>query len=227
MQRIIQITIAGRMIPIEEDAYLILRDYLKSLERQFANEEGQEEIIQDIEYRIAELFAIRLQANATAIDQQDVQKVMETLGHASDLNDSTSSNKRDGYVPGPYTPPTKQTYTDTHYNANRRLYRNPYDKILGGVCSGIASYFDIDPTIVRLIFALLLFGAGIGFVAYIVAWIVIPIARTPEELRTMQGGEAMDFHTMTGNMATELQDLKRRAEQMSRELKDFFSKNKK
>ena len=226
MQRIIQINIAGRLIPIEEDAYLILRDYLKSLERQFAGEEGQEEIIQDIQYRIAELFMIRLQANAPAIDQQDVQKVMETLGHASDLNDSTSSNKRDGYVPGPYTPPTKQTYTPPK-TGNRRLYRNPYDKILGGVCSGIASYFDIDPTIVRLVFALMLFGAGIGFIAYIVAWIVIPMAKTPDELRVMQGGEPMDFHTMTGNMAAELQDLKRRAEQMSRELKDFFSKKKK
>jgi phage shock protein C len=90
MQRIIQITIASRLIPIEEDAYLILRDYISSLERHFSGEDGKEEIIQDIELRIAELFNIRLQSGAHAIDKSDVVKLIDTLGPASALNDGSN-----------------------------------------------------------------------------------------------------------------------------------------
>ncbi len=230
MQRIIQINIAGRIIPIEENAYQILKDYINSLERQFLREDGQEEIIQDIENRIAELFNIRLQSGAPAIDKTDVQKVIETLGSASDLHDGTSSSKSNtqqgagsSYQTGQQQYQQWQQYQQ---NKGRRLYRNPYDKILGGVCSGLAAYFDVDPAVVRLIFALLAFGMGVGFLAYIIAWIVVPVARTPEELNNMTGGTPMDFHTMTKNMGDELQDLKKRGEQMSKELKDFFSKKK-
>ncbi len=217
MQRIIQINIAGRLIPIEEDAYLSLRDYLRSLERHFANELGKDEIIQDIEYRVGELFQIRLQAGTPCIDSADVRKVIETLGPAYTLG-AESADPVNPYLPAPYEKKTS--------GGQRRLYRNPNDKILGGVCSGIASYFDIDPVIVRLIMVVLFLGAGIGFLAYIIAWIVIPLARTPEELAHMTGGEPMNFNSIRRNMGDELQDLKHRGEEMSRELKDFFSKKK-
>lgn len=94
------------------------------------------------------------------------------------------------------------------------------------MCSGIASYFDIDTVIVRLIFLILFLTAGVGGIAYIIAWIVIPAARTPEQLHEMTGGEPMSFHDITQNMAEELKDLKKRGEQMSRDLRDFFSKKK-
>lgn len=217
MQRIIQINLAGRMIPIEEDAYLTLRDYIRSLERHFSNEQGKDEIIQDIEYRIAELFGIRLQAGTTCIDSEDVRKVMETLGPAYTIGAATA-DPVNPYLPARYEPRTT--------GGQRRLYRNPHDKMLGGVCSGIANYFDIDPVIVRLIMVVLFLGAGIGLLAYIIAWIVIPLARTPEELAYMTGGEPMNIHTITKNVGEELQDLKKRGEDMSRELRDFFSKKK-
>ncbi len=227
MQRIIQINIAGRVIPIEENAYQLLKDYINSIDRQFANEDGKEDIIQDIENRIAELFNIRLQNGSPAIDNTDVQKVIETLGAASDLHDGSAKSSSQSSSAGPNANRQQQYQQYQQYqNNNRRLYRNPYDKVLGGVCSGLASYFDVDPVVVRLIFALLAFGVGVGFLAYIIAWIVIPVARTPEELSNMRGGEPMDFHTMTQNMGEELQDLKKRAEQMSKELKEFFSKKK-
>src|ERR1044072_4589665 len=103
MQRILQINIAGRVVPIEENAYLILKEYISSLERQFATEPGREEIIQDIEYRIAELFLIRLQSGAPAIDLADVHKVIDTLGPASVLG-SQSAGTYAGIssVPVPY-----------------------------------------------------------------------------------------------------------------------------
>lgn len=223
MQRIIQINIAGRVIAIEEDAYLILKDYISSLERHFSGVEGKDEIIQDIEGRIAELFSIRQQAGSAAIDKTDVLKLIETLGPASALNDGNdAAGKPASHFPGPYT---GRPYYNENYSS-RRLFRNPNDRLLGGVCSGVANYFDIDPVIIRLVFAILFFTAGIGLLAYIIAWIIVPVAKTPEDMRYMTGGRPMDFHTMTKNVGEEMQDLKRRGEEMSRELRDFFSKKK-
>jgi phage shock protein PspC (stress-responsive transcriptional regulator) len=216
MQRIIQINIAGRLVPIEEDAYLMLREYNTSLERHFANEQGKDEIIQDIQSRISELFSIRLQTGTPFIDREDVRKVIETLGPAYTLGAETAEPAN------PYLP---SAYTRTH-TGKRRLFRNPHDKMLGGVCSGLANYFDIDPVIVRLIMVVLFLGAGIGLLAYIIAWIVIPVARTPEDMAYMTGGEPLNMQNIKQNVGEELQDLKIRGEQMSRELREFFSKRK-
>jgi len=220
MQRIIQINIAGRLIPIEEDAYLMLRDYIRSLERHFEKEAGRDEIITDIENRIAELFGIRLQTGTPCIDQSDVSKVIETLGPAYTLGAETA-DPVNPYLPGPYT---GQQQINT--SGQRRLYRNPNDKWLGGVCSGIANYFDIDPVIIRLILVILFLTAGIGVIAYIIAWIVIPYPTTPQDIAYMTGGQPMNFHTISRNVAVELQDLKKRGEDMSRDLRDFFSRKK-
>src|SRR5277367_5335594 len=95
MQRIIQINIAGRVLPIEEDAYIILKEYITSLQRQFSGSDGKE-IIEDIENRIAELFSIRLQGGSAAIDRADVQKVIDTLGAAADLHDGPRTGNTQG-----------------------------------------------------------------------------------------------------------------------------------
>ncbi len=229
MQRIIQITLAGRLVPIEEDAYQMLHEYIRSLQRQFTGDDGKE-IIEDIENRIAELFAIRLNGGAHAIDVADVRKVMETLGSASDLGGTASSNTGNqsaGYQgsssSNTYNTPPGGGY---YYRPRQaRLLRNPFDKMIGGVCSGIALYFDIDPVFIRLIMAVLLFSFGIGLVAYLIAWAVIPAAKSPGELNN-NGGQPMTFHDIGRNVNEEMQDLKRRAEEMSRELREFFAKNK-
>jgi len=226
MQRIIQINSAGRVLPIEEDAFFNLKEYINSLKRQFTGEDGSE-IIEDIENRIAELFSIRLQSGSLAIDRADVAKVIETLGSANDLKEEGSATFKKDYT-------QSRTYSfgnekSRQWQAGRgtqttRLYRDPYDKVIGGVCSGIAHYFDIDPVIIRLVMVVLFLTAGVGFVAYIIAWIVIPAARTREELQSMHSGETVTFHDISKNVEEELLDLKHRGEQMSRELKDFFSK---
>jgi len=219
MQRIIQINIAGRLIPIEEDAYRVLHDYLQSLERHFANEEGKADILQDMEYRIAELFNVRLQAGAHCIDREDVQKVMEALGSPHSLGAENAK---------PYNPYLPAVYerSQNRNSENRRLYRNPNDKVFGGVCSGIAAYFDIDPVIVRLIMVVLLLGAGIGLFTYIIAWIVIPVARTPEQMANMTGGDPLTFDGFKKNVSEELKDLRKRTDELTTELKDFFNKKK-
>jgi phage shock protein PspC (stress-responsive transcriptional regulator) len=153
------------------------------------------------------------------------------LGPASALNDGKDAvGNPANHFPAPYSTANgsrgsgKQQYYDGY--SSRRLFRNPNDRVFGGVCSGVANYFDIDPVIVRLVFAVMFLTAGIGLIAYIIAWIIIPAAKTPEDMRYMSGGAPMDFHTMKRNMAEEMQDLKIRGEQMSRDLRDFFSKKK-
>lgn len=227
MQRIINITIGGVVIPIEELAYSELDSYISSLELQFAGEMGRDEIIQDIENRIAELFSIRLQNGAQAIVGSDVQKVIETLGDAYELNNEANAQSsgstgggQGSTRTGGYAPPVSEPASA------RRLYRNPNDKMLGGVCSGLANYFDVDPVILRLAFAIMFFTAGVGLLAYILCWIIIPVPRTPEELYYATGARPMNFETMKKNMGNELQDLKKKGEDMSNELKDFFSKKK-
>jgi len=222
MQRIIQINIAGRMLPIEEDAYQQLKDYISALERHFTGEDGKE-IVEDIENRISELFTIRLQSGSPAIDRSDVQKVIDTLGTASDLNEGaaaaaysssgTSYGRSDKY----------SSYRQRSYGSRRnRLLRDPFNKVVAGVCSGVAHYFDIDPVIIRLIVVAISLGTfGTGLLAYLIAWAVIPQARSRAELYNEY---PMTFHDISRSMADELQDLKIRGEQMSRDLRDFFSK---
>lgn len=225
MQRIIQINIAGRVLPIEEDAYIVLKEYLNTLERQFRGDDGKE-IIEDIENRIAELFSVRLQGGSPAIDRSDVQKVIDTLGSASDLHDSAAAGSSQGYRQYSYNAGSQRYQGRTYPYSRDRLLRDPYDKVIGGVCSGIAHYFDIDPVIVRLVMVVLFLTAGIGFLAYIIAWMVIPAAKSREELFNMNNGNPVTFHDISKNVGDELQDLKKRGEQMSRDLMDFFSKKK-
>ena len=221
MQRILQINIAGRVLPIEEDAYVLLKNYITALERQFSGPDGKD-IVEDIENRIAELFSIRLQGGAPAIDREDVKKVTDTLGAPGDINDGAPGNNNN------YSSTNKTTNRggqrqNFYSNNSGRLYRDPYDKVIGGVCSGIAHYFDIDPVIIRLIMGVLFLMFGIGFVTYILAWCIIPAARTPQDLNY---NNPMSFNDISNNVASELHDLKLRGEQMSRELKEFFSKKK-
>ncbi len=225
MQRILQINIAGRVLPIEEDAYTILKEYINTLERQFKGEDGRE-IIEDIENRIAELFSIRLQGGSPAIDKNDVQKVIDTLGTASDLHDGPASGSSQGSQQYSGNSGYQKNQGRTNPYRSDRLLRDPYDKVIGGVCSGLAHYFDVDPVIIRLVMVVLFLSAGIGFLAYIIAWMVIPAARSRDELYNMNSGNPVTFHDISRNVEVEMQDLKRRGEQMSRELQDFFRKKK-
>ena len=163
MKKIININFSGRLINIEEDAYTELQNYLESLKKYFSNEEGQEEIIADIENRIAEIFYDKQQKGATCITITAVNEVAKAIGKPEDFEEQ----------PEPQNNNTN--YNDTRQFVRReKLYRNSMDKMLGGVCSGVANYFNIDTTVVRLIFAVLVFGAGTGVLLYLILWIVLP-----------------------------------------------------
>ena len=176
MKKVININFQGRIIPIEESAYDILRQYVESLTRFFANEEGREEIINDIEGRIAELFGETLKKGSTCITEDDVTRIIDSMGRPEDFEDEEANVKSQlgGEQKQQQSSSSQQQSQSSATAEPRRFYRDENHKVLGGVCAGIANYFGIDPVIVRVIFLITTFGAGFGFLAYMILWIAAP-----------------------------------------------------
>ena len=167
MKKVININFQGRVVPIEETSYDLLKQYTDSLRIYFANEEGRDEIINDIESRISELFQERIKNGATCITDDDINGIINNIGRPQELADADASTESS------YTnksQETKSEFQQTAFISGKRLYRDANNKVLGGVCSGIAAYFNIEPIIVRLVFIF----SGIGFLAYILLWAFVP-----------------------------------------------------
>ncbi len=170
MKKVININFQGRVIPIEETAYDMLKQYVESLRRYFATEEGKDEIINDIEGRIAELFGETLKKGSTCIRDEDVVNVINSMGRPEDF-DAEEANVKAQLSDDEFSSSEKErTYTGSS-TGSKRLYRDENHKILGGVCSGIGNYFGIDPVIVRILFVLFL---GVTLFVYFILWIAVP-----------------------------------------------------
>ena len=169
MKKVININFQGRVIPIEETAYDMLKQYVDSLRRFFATEEGKDEIINDIEGRIAELFGESLKKGSTCITDEEVTNVINSMGRPEDF-EAEENNVKSQLVDESFKQDRQKTY-DSGATGTKRLYRDENHKILGGVCSGIGNYFGIDPVIVRILFVLFF---GVTFFAYLILWIVFP-----------------------------------------------------
>jgi phage shock protein PspC (stress-responsive transcriptional regulator) len=198
MKKIININFHSRVIPIEESAYEMLQQYIASLRRYFANEEGRDEIISDIENRFAELFSETLKKGAPCITDADVNAIIASMGRPEEFEGETAEPAfaatganagAAGATGGPGgsgasgTGATGGQQNWQFANEPRRLYRAENDKILGGVCAGLANYLKIDPAIVRIIFVLLCMGWGAGFLVYIVLWLILPTRALPASVR--------------------------------------------
>ncbi len=169
MKKIININLSGRVIPIEDSAYEKLQAYIESLRRYFAHEDGRDEIINDIESRIAELMNEKIRKGASSVTDADIDEIIGSMGRPEDF-DADTAETADTSKQGQ----EQYAYTDT--KAKKRLYRDGSDKFIGGVCSGFAAYLNVDPAIVRILFAIITFGGfGLGFLAYIILWIVLPV----------------------------------------------------
>lgn len=155
MKRIININLSGRVIPIEDAAYESLQRYIESLRRYFASDEGRDEIINDIESRIAELMDGKVKKGAAAVTEGDINEIIGSMGRVEDFEaaDAAESTTTAG-AGSAYAEPTSFA---SGKRSRGRLYRDRADKFLGGVCAGIASYMNVDPAIVRLLFAIVTF----------------------------------------------------------------------
>ncbi len=171
MKITLSINLGGSSFNIDEDAYDELRKYLENLEVHFAREEGAAEIMNDIEARIAELFRVKLSGYKQVITIEDVREVIMILGKPEDFYGEEESKNREKQTTGGY----------------HRIYRDPDNRILGGVCAGMGAYWDIEPWILRIIFTVLIFAGGFGLMVYLILWIVLPEARTTAQKIEMRG----------------------------------------
>lgn len=189
MKKTLTVNLGGRVYHIDEDAYRLLDRYLSNLKQHFRKQQGAEEIVTDIENRIAELFAEKLSAHVEVITLADVEEVITRVGKPEDFGESVADSDKGWTASG--TDQNRHTSEQTTQQARqRRLYRDPDDKVLGGVAAGVAAYFDWDVTWVRIALVALFFVPFVNIpvvLPYIIAWIVIPEALTAGEKLHMRG----------------------------------------
>jgi len=186
MKKNISINISGIIFHIEEDGYETLRKYLDSINSYFGSFEDSSEILADIESRIAEIFLSRLNDGKQVVTAEDVSTLIGTMGN---VNDFKAAEEQE-FAAGAPRQESKQSYTNTSSSAtsaHKKLFRDEKRKIVGGVCAGLAHYFNIDSVWPRLLFALLTLGTYGGFLfVYAILWIVIPVSSELEEESTIK-----------------------------------------
>ena len=196
MKKNITINLCGRLFQIDEDAYEMLQHYTESLRASFGKEEGGEEIADDIEERIAELFDELKASGVEAITIDHVKDIITRIGEPEQLTNDDSgewkeeSGKNSGHRYDSFRSAAEGVYDNVRARTSgKRLYRNPNDRMIAGVMSGLAAYTNTDVTWWRLGIVLSVLFYGFGIIAYIVLAIVLPEANTPEERLQMEGKE--------------------------------------
>jgi len=181
MKKNININMFGVIYAIDEDAYDLLKKYLENMRSYYSRRSGGEEIANDVESRVAELFADLKAQGVEAITIEHVEDIIKRIGDPQQM-DEEADVKSERVMDGGYAEAVDEKTV-------RKLYRDPDDKILGGVISGLCHYLGIeDPVIARLIFLLLVFFShAILVVVYAVCWALIPEAKTAEERLQMKG----------------------------------------
>lgn len=174
MNKTVNINIGGLFFHIDEDAYQKLSRYFDAIKRSLSNSSGKDEIMKDIEMRVAELFTERQKSDKHVINNVDVDEVVKVMGQPEDyrIDDQGETEK------------TTSNFTST---GRKKLYRDKDKGLIGGVCTGLAHYFGIEATWIKILFLVLFFGFGTGLIAYLVLWIAMPKAVTTSEKLEMTG----------------------------------------
>ncbi|MFV0467947.1 MAG: PspC domain-containing protein [Dysgonomonas sp.] len=174
MKKVIDINIGGTNFAMEDDAFIRLKTYLSKFEATISNPEDVKEVMEDIELRVAEIFQKELKNSNQVIGEALVDKVIECLGEVDEMPRGKSENTGN-------TPPFESA------TLNKRLYRDVDDKKIAGICSGVAAYFNVDVTLVRVLFLVAVVCYSTGFWLYIILWIAVPEAITISQKLQMRG----------------------------------------
>ncbi|MBN1952909.1 MAG: PspC domain-containing protein [Bacteroidales bacterium] len=182
MKETIKINLAQRLFDLDEDAFRKLKSYLDTLKKYFgANPEEAEDILHDIEQRMAEMLDEKLKDTKQVVTLKDIEEVIELMGTPEDFAreveydaDTTTQNE----------PRYRSGGNDRD---NRKLFRDMDNKIIGGVAAGLASYFRVDSVWLRLAFVVLIPFNGIGLLLYLILWAVVPAAVTRSQKLRMRG----------------------------------------
>ena len=167
MKKTFTISLGHSVFNVEEDAYEILKMYLDSIKNYFQKMENDSEIISDFELRIAENFSSKLSSGKQYINLSDVKEVIQIMGSLDDFQEIYDDDDQ--------TEDVKEEKKE-----NNKLYRDSSNRIIAGVCSGIAEYFKIDPIIVRILFFI---AVPLNLIVYIIFWIGIPSKDFDPDLR--------------------------------------------
>ena len=198
MNKTVTVNLGGTVFHIDDNAYESLIKYLNAIKGHFSAEQGRDEIMQDIESRIGEMFRDRMKDGREVITLNDVDEVTRIMGKPEEFAGDEKS-----------APSPDATTSVPMGRLKKRFFRDPDEKFVGGVCSGIAAYFNIDPVWVRLVFACALIIYGTGFWIYILLWIIIPEAKTTAD-RLMMRGEPVTVSNIEKNVKEELDALRAR-----------------
>jgi phage shock protein PspC (stress-responsive transcriptional regulator) len=219
MNKIFNVNLGGYPFTIDEDAYHHLNRYLDTIKRHFSDSEGCDEILYDIEVRMAELFQDKAKGKAI-ISMKELGEVIKILGRPEDFGAEAIEDDEEPVAS------QKRARRSRRMNTGKRLFRNPDEKIIGGVASGLSAYFGIsDPVWLRLGF-LFLAISGVGILPYIVLWIIVPTAKTSGDKLEMRG-EPVNVNNIARTVEEELTDLSERITEMTKDLgKEFKSKKK-
>ena len=166
MKKIININLSGRVLPIEDSAYEKLQSYINSLKAYFSKEDSKDEIINDIESRLAEILHEKITKGSACITDADIDEVASLMGYPEDLGAYDELSEEEKIT----------SKASTESAEEKRLYRSRGNKLLGGVAGGVGAYIGVDPAIIRILFALLAFASfGLGVIFYALLWIVLPV----------------------------------------------------
>lgn len=193
MNKTININLGGIFFHIDELAYQKLKLYLDAIRRSLSDDpQGRDEILNDIELRIGELLNKRVNDPRQVVNENDIDEVTKIMGKPED-----------------YMVDEEMFEDAPHYRRpanSKRLFRDPDDKFIGGVCSGLSHYFGVEPIWIRIIALIMLFGFGIGFIIYPILWILIPEARTTADKLQMKG-EPVNIDNIERTIRAEFRDV--------------------
>lgn len=193
MNKTVNINLGGMFFHIDEDAYQKLSRYFDAIKRSLSNSSGKDEVIKDIEMRIAELLNEKLKTDKQVVILNDIDAIIAVMGQPEDyiIEDEPQSFEN-------------RTYTATK---SKKLYRDSEKGMIGGVASGLSYYFGIDTVWIRIILVLFIFaGFGTGIIAYIILWIVTPEAKTTSEKLEMTG-EAVNISNIEKKVRQEFENV--------------------
>ncbi len=191
MNKILNFNVGNQLFAIEENAYKGLDNYLNTLKMYFKYDKDSHEIISDLENRIAEVFTECTSKKKPFVSQQDVEDLMVKLGKTEDFDPVQKATEG--------AKGTQALVAKGKKMLRKKLMRDPNDRIIGGVCAGLAHYFGISPIVMRLIVLALFLGAGFGLLIYIILWMIMPQAKTSTDFMLMRG-LTIDDESVIGNM---------------------------
>jgi phage shock protein PspC (stress-responsive transcriptional regulator) len=195
MKKTLTINLSGSVFHIDDDAYEKLLSYLNNINRHFGNDEDAKEIVADIEARIAEIFSEKIKGGDEVINISHIEEVIVIMGTPEAISNDEEEKAK---------PADKKFFRPR----SKRLFRDPDDRVLGGVCSGLGSYFNLDPVVIRIIFVLVFFfPIGSSVLIYLILWIVVPKASSTAQKLEMKG-EEVNIDNISKSIKEEIQDVK-------------------